>query len=228
MGCLVLDSVQLHLELNRSLQWKVSCRRASSRLSSPYVATKHILLVRLAPVAHSTYTMIRYDHLGPHDGARLRSIRLRALQDAPDAFGTTYEEASAYAEETWTRHAIELPTFVAVDNGRDVAMVRCARDRERPDTAFLISMWVAPEVRRRRIGRTLIDLVVAWARANDVSRLLLDVADLNVPAVALYASKGFEPTGNVGSLPPPREHIKEHQRELRVAESTRSISYLVE
>jgi GNAT superfamily N-acetyltransferase len=167
-------------------------------------------------VTNGTQPMMRYEQLGPSHGARLRSIRLRALQNAPEAFGTTYEEASAYADATWTRHVIELPTFVAVDNERDVAMVRCARDRERPDTASLISMWVAPEVRRRNIGSTLIDHVVTWARSNGVSRLLLDVADLNVPAVALYASKGFEPTGNTGTLPPPRDHIKEHQRELRV------------
>jgi ribosomal protein S18 acetylase RimI-like enzyme len=160
--------------------------------------------------------MVRYEQLGPHDGARLRSIRLRALQNAPDAFGTTYEEASQYPDDMWIRQVVELPTFIAVDNERDVGMVRCARDGQKPDTASLISMWVAPEARRRHIGGTLIDLVVAWARSNGVSRVVLDVADANVPAVTLYASKGFAPTGNTGSLPPPREHIREHQRELRL------------
>jgi GNAT superfamily N-acetyltransferase len=160
--------------------------------------------------------MIRYEQLGPDDGPRLRSIRLRALQNSPDAFGTTYDEASVYADDIWAKQVTELPTFVAIDNGRDVGMVRCARDRHRPDTLSLISLWVAPEVRRRHVGATLIDLVVAWARSNGVSRLLLDVADLNAPAVTLYAAKGFEPNGNTGTLPPPRDHIREHQRELRL------------
>jgi GNAT superfamily N-acetyltransferase len=160
--------------------------------------------------------MIRYEQLGPNHGARLRSIRLRALQNAPEAFGTTYEEASAYGNDTWTRHVIELPTFVATDNDQDVAMVRCARDRHEPDTASLISMWVAPEVRRHHVGGTLVDLVVAWARSNGIHRLLLDVADVNSAAVALYAAKEFEPTGKVGRFPPPRQHIREHQRELRL------------
>jgi GNAT superfamily N-acetyltransferase len=172
--------------------------------------------VGAASGAANTGVVVRYEQLGPHDGARLRSIRLRALQDAPDAFGATYEQASAYADDAWAKQVTELPTFVAVDNERDVAMVRCALDRHRPDTAFLISMWVAPEVRRRHVGGTLVDLVVAWARSNGVSRLLLDVADLNLPAVTLYAAKGFEPNGNVGTLPPPRDHIREHQRELKV------------
>lgn len=43
------------------------------------------------------------------------------------------------------------------------------------------------------------DLVVAWARANGMNRLLLDVADLNAQAIALYESKGFKPNGKSGS-----------------------------
>jgi ribosomal protein S18 acetylase RimI-like enzyme len=77
-------------------------------------------------------------------------------------------------------------------------------------------MWVAPDVRRRNVGGTLVDLVVSWARSNGVSRLLLDVADENSAAVTLYASKGFEPNGKAATFPPPRQHIREHQRELRL------------
>ena len=163
--------------------------------------------------------MIRFEQLGPDEGPRLRAIRLRALQDAPDAFGTTFEQASAHSDEVWARQVVELPTFVIVyeDDGRDVAMVRCARDPDQTDTAWLISMWVAPEMRRARAGGALVDRVVDWARANGISRLVVDVADLNRPAVALYEAKGFVPNGKVGSLPPPRQHIREHQRELRLA-----------
>ena len=77
-------------------------------------------------------------------------------------------------------------------------------------------MWVAPEVRRAGVGARLVDLVIAWARENAISRILLDVADLNDAAVALYAAKGFKPTGKAGSFPPPRDHIREHERELRL------------
>jgi GNAT superfamily N-acetyltransferase len=161
--------------------------------------------------------MMRFEQLTQNEGLRLRSIRLRALQDAPDAFGTMFEQASANADEVWAKQVVELPTFVAVDDSCDVAMVRCARDQDRTDTAWLISMWVAPEVRRSGVGGGLVDLVVAWARANGISRLLLDVADRNAQAVALYQAKGFMPNGKSGSMPPPRQHIREHQRELRLA-----------
>jgi hypothetical protein len=105
--------------------------------------------------------MVRYEQLKSHEVSRLRAIRLRALQDAPDAFGATFEETRARPEDDWEKQLAELPTFVAV-----------------------------------------------------IARLVLDVADLNVAAVALYELKGFRRNGKVGSLPPPRHHIREHQREF--------------
>ena len=160
--------------------------------------------------------MIRYEQLGATEGARLRSIRLRALQDAPDAFGSTFEEALARTPDVWNEQVMTLPTFVAVADGRDLAMVRCARHRTDVDTAWLLSMWVAPEARRKGIGSELVDLIIGWARENGIRRVFLDVADLNAPAIALYDAKGFRATGKAGSMPPPREHIREHQRELRL------------
>jgi GNAT superfamily N-acetyltransferase len=156
------------------------------------------------------------DVLAPDEGARLRAIRLRALQDAPDSFSATLAEATARAPEGWARQVVDLPTFVAVSDGADVGMVRCVRDSRTAGTAWLISMWVAPEIRRQGVGGALVDAVVGWARARGVSRLLLDVADHNVPAIELYARKGFVPNGVTSAMPPPREHVREHQRELRL------------
>src|SRR5688572_26675743 len=160
---------------------------------------------------------MRVEQLTQDEGPRLQSIPLRALQDAPDAFDTTFEEASANPPEAWTKQLVSLPTFVAVKDGRDVAMVRCARDQHNADTGWILSMWVAPEVRRAHVGAALVDLVVVWARANGISRLVLDVADLNAPAIALYEAKGFMPNGKGGTMRPPRQHIREHQRELQRA-----------
>ena len=154
--------------------------------------------------------------LAAHEGPRLRAIRLRALADAPDAFGSTWDEAAARPPDIWAAQIREIPTFVAVVDGEDVGIVRGARDDTRADAAWLISMWVAPEVRGQGVGEALIDAVVEWARGSGARRLLLDVGDHNRPAIALYARMGFEPNGTTGSLPAPRSHIREHQRELRL------------
>src|SRR5262245_64862297 len=110
--------------------------------------------------------MVRYERLDAAEWRRLRSIRLRALLDAPDAFGGTFDEAVSRPAEGWSAQLLELPTFVAMCDGQDVGMVRCARDPERRDTAWLISMWVAPERRRMGLGEALIDLVIEWARSD--------------------------------------------------------------
>ena len=159
---------------------------------------------------------IRFEQLGGTEGARLRSIRLRALQDAPEAFGSTLQDALSREPDAWAQQVMMLPTFVAIADGCDVAMVRCARDQDNADTAWLLSMWVAPEVRQKGIGGELVDLVIAWARENKITRIMLDVADLNARAIAFYDAKGFKANGKAGSMPPPREHITEHQRELRL------------
>ncbi|HEY1308560.1 MAG TPA: GNAT family N-acetyltransferase [Vicinamibacterales bacterium] len=157
--------------------------------------------------------MVRLVRLTTVEAPRLRAIRLRALLDAPDAFGATYEDAAARCLDGWTSQLRELPTFVAVSDGHDVGMVRFAPGG-RADTAWLISMWVAPEVRRMGVGGALVDAVIEHARGAGVVRLLLDVADHNEAAVALYERKGFVPNGEVGTLPPPREHIRERRLEL--------------
>jgi GNAT superfamily N-acetyltransferase len=158
-----------------------------------------------------------FERLTAEEGPRLRTIRLRALLDAPDAFGSTLEETAARQAGSWSQQLLDLPTFVAVKDGLDVGVVRCVRDKARTETAWLISMWVAADVRREGVGGALVDAVVEWARSSGVTRLLLDVADDNAPAIALYARKGFHPNGEVSTFPPPREHIREHQRELRLA-----------
>lgn len=104
-----------------------------------------------------------------------------------------------------------MATFFAVDGGIDVGMVRAARHPDEPTAGELLSMWVAPGARGRGVGDALIDAVVAWARAEGLSRIVLDVGDHNVAAIGLYTRHGFTPTGVTGALPPPRAHVREHQ-----------------
>ncbi len=152
----------------------------------------------------------------PDDAARTRAIRLRALEEAPDAFGTTLAEDLARPPDAWrTRlESADAATYVAVLDGLDIGMATGASYEWVEGSAGLFGMWVAPEARQIGAGGQLVDAVVAWARAAGFPRILLDVGDENPPAIALYASRGFEPTGVTSSLPPPRDHVTEHQRRL--------------
>jgi ribosomal protein S18 acetylase RimI-like enzyme len=154
----------------------------------------------------------KIERLSAGDEDRLRHIRLRALRDAPEAFETTFAEAKARPFENWQQQ--QLATFVAVADDLDIGMARGARHDVRDDTAYLISMWVASEGRRRGVGSALIEAVAAWAREQGFKRLLLDVAEGNAAALALYTEAGFVATGVVGTLPVPRQHIREIQMAL--------------
>jgi ribosomal protein S18 acetylase RimI-like enzyme len=58
--------------------------------------------------------------------------------------------------------------------------------------AFLTELFVDPVDRRRRVGRTLLDAVVAaaWSGGAEALHLLVDPA--NHGAIALYGGAGFE------------------------------------
>ena len=123
-------------------------------------------------------------------GPRWRGIRLRALSEAPHAFGTTYDEAVQWADARWEAQVAQFATFIAVVDGRDMGVARGAL-HSRSDVRELISLWVDPSARRRRVAATLIDGVAAWAVAAGARRLLLDVMADNAAAIALYERVGF-------------------------------------
>ncbi|MEM9624287.1 MAG: GNAT family N-acetyltransferase [Pseudomonadota bacterium] len=155
---------------------------------------------------------MQIQRIAPDGWERYRRIRLRALQDAPDAFGTTLQEAASRHEAAWREQLDALATFIAVLDRQDAGTARGAPDTSSPSNAFLIGMWVAPPYRGLGVGVQLIEAVCAWARAEGFSRLTLDVADDNKAAIDLYARMGFAETGERGTLPPPRTHILEHRR----------------
>lgn len=158
--------------------------------------------------------MIAVQRLGADDWERGREIRMRALADAPDAFGSTLAEEEALGVADWMRRVRrrDAATFVAVaDGGGDVGLaVGAGYD----DQAGLFAMWVAPGNRGEGVGGALVDAVIEWATGEGFEKLFLDVGDENREAIALYASRGFLPTGITGTLPPPREQVLEHQRVL--------------
>lgn len=147
---------------------------------------------------------------------RFRTIRLRALAEAPRAFGTRREDAVAWAPEAWSELFSGLTLFVAVVDGHDVGLVRGAAETGAERAARLGSLWVAPEARGTGAGTSLINAVIDWAKSEGFTELILDVTDDNRWAVALYARMGFERTGEVGTLPAPRDHITQHQRARRL------------
>ena len=63
------------------------------------------------------------------------------------------------------------------------------------DEAELLSIGIAPDRRRQGLAQRLVGALMARAREMGATRLHLEVAAVNTPALALYAALGFERTG---------------------------------
>jgi ribosomal protein S18 acetylase RimI-like enzyme len=135
----------------------------------------------------------------PVDWQRVRDMRLRALLDAPDAFGSTYAEEAKRDEEGWRAWstgwsgAADQALFAAEDE-RWVGIALGVRWEEDPKVVHLYAMWVDPSSRRRGAGRALVDAVGAWTRDLGIDRIVLRVTEGNAAAVALYEGCGFVDT----------------------------------
>lgn len=151
--------------------------------------------------------------VGAAEWERVRAVRLRALGDAPEAFGTLLAEELTRPPLGWRERLKQdaAATFLATRAGEDIGLVTGA---PYDHTAGLFSMWVHPSARGAGVGRALVAVVIAWARAEGHEHIRLDVSDDNEAAIRLYAACGFNPTGVTGTLPPPREHVTEHERAL--------------
>ena len=76
---------------------------------------------------------------------------------------------------------------------------------EVPGRAELISMWVAPEARRRGVARAVISAIAAWATGSfDV--LGLTVMPDNVDARTVYERNGFVLSDEPGPTLPDGRH----------------------
>jgi len=143
----------------------------------------------------------------------LRELRLRALLDAPLAFGSTYAREAAFDDAVWIERARggatdeDRATFVAAHDGGPVVpatgLVALATGLANDPSAgegSLVGMFVAPEVRGRGLGDALVASVASWAYSRGLRGIELWVTETNDHAIALYRRHGFQDTNDRAPL----------------------------
>lgn len=63
------------------------------------------------------------------------------------------------------------------------------------DEVQLLDIGIAAQYQRKGLGRLLLGELMAWARSQNIHRMLLEVRPTNVAALALYRSAGFNQIG---------------------------------
>lgn len=144
----------------------------------------------------------------PHEWSTYRDLRLRALAEAPDAFGGTLAAEQNRPDDEWSRRLAagadartNLP-LVAEVRGEPIGLAWGRIEASDPEVAALYQMWVAPSHRGLGAGRMLLEAVIAWARAQNASHLDLGVTCGDRPARRLYERAGFKPKGEPQPLRP--------------------------
>ena len=135
-----------------------------------------------------------------------KDARLRALQDTPTAFGSTYAQEARLNDNDWLARADHgkgggSAAFLALDSGKPCGIVGCFLDRDDSSCAHLVSMWVSSSHRRRGVGRVLVRAVLDWARAKPAGDLYLTVTSSNDSAILFYQALGFSFTGRTEPYP---------------------------
>lgn len=129
-----------------------------------------------------------------------RRIRLEALQDSPQAFGSSYEREAAQPDEFWIGRLREAEegrshSLYAEHDGKLVGMIG-AYFEAGPEVASVVAMYVAPAYRGQGVGRMLVDAILDRLRERPETlkaKLLVNVEQ--AAAVRLYRSAGFVEVG---------------------------------
>ncbi|HXV47216.1 MAG TPA: GNAT family N-acetyltransferase, partial [Candidatus Binatia bacterium] len=112
-----------------------------------------------------------------HEWRTYRDLRLAALADSPDAFGGTLAEEERRSNTEWSSRLAsgvesnrDFPLVAEMGN-EPIGLAWGRIERSTPDVAHLYQMWVAPNYRGLGAGTKLLDRVIAWARAANLSYL---------------------------------------------------------
>jgi ribosomal protein S18 acetylase RimI-like enzyme len=135
-----------------------------------------------------------------------KTIRLRALQDTPSAFASTYARESEMSDAEWGSRVERWSGeggigFLAFEEGVACGIAGAFLEPTDRSRAQLISMWTAPTHRQRGVGRMLVNEVAKWTQGRGARVLQLMVTSRNDSAMRFYERLGFKRTGRTEPYP---------------------------
>ncbi len=150
--------------------------------------------------------MIAIEPITMQNAGVFKETRLRALQDSPGAFGSTYAREAQFSDADWAQRIERWNGdrgigFLAMDGDSACGIAGALLEDGDGTVAQLVSMWTAPTRRGCGVGRLLVDGVQSWAARRGVVVLTLKVTSNNEVAMAFYERLGFTRTGKTTPYP---------------------------
>ncbi len=110
--------------------------------------------------------------LAPEEWPLARDLRVAALSDAPDAFGSTVDRERSLPASAW-RERLSGNAWFAVFHAAEPVGLACGVRLGAPEERELTGVWVAPRARGTGVGDALVAAVRDWARGEGADRLTL-------------------------------------------------------
>ena len=135
--------------------------------------------------------------LTPEDAAAFQALRLRGLQECPEAFASSHEEEVGTPAAEIERRLRPKPDSAIVGAFREgelVALTGVQREgmAKLAHKAFVWGVYVAPEARGNGVGSKVVSHALNYAAETlGVRQVNLGVNTKNAAAVALYSKLGF-------------------------------------
>ncbi len=128
-----------------------------------------------------------------------RELRLEALRESPQAFGSNYQDQQSRPESFWQSRLADAAKggqswlLFARTGDRLLGMIGAVREEpEGPLTvATIISVYVRPEARGRGVSNRLMQAILDTLKEAGIQKALLGVVTEQTAALHLYQRFGF-------------------------------------
>jgi ribosomal protein S18 acetylase RimI-like enzyme len=149
---------------------------------------------------HKETSKVKIVKLAISDWKDFKEMRLAALKEEPQAFGSSYAKEAAYPDSMWQERLREgenkkgIYLFAKLE-GKMIGMVMGGRTDE-DQQAGLAHVWgtyVDLKARGKGVGKELMQRVIEEiGKDMDVQKILVGVNAEQKPAIKLYESFGFK------------------------------------
>ncbi len=140
--------------------------------------------------------------LTPKDWKKLKDLRLEALREDGDAFGSSYAESAAHSDDEWKQKLANLknPTVVVCDEGQAIGMAGAYQEKgvNLKHIAYIWGVYLRKSYRGKGVSIKLMEaLLVEIAKNTEIEKINLNVNTGRLSAVKLYKKLGFKIAGTL-------------------------------